>query len=165
MKKLVLLFLILAESYFFGGCDINSPLNEKLVYSEVDIKKCECIDKKNICYYDTVKSYLLILKDVKGTLKKAYFDSTKVYGILLDNPMSFINGSSDFGKPFYMWKILNGNLSPCNMPNEVINNKSFIGRQIKFSCNVDFVPPPNTGQSYGQMEGHPVQLIKLEILK
>jgi hypothetical protein len=76
----------------WGSCkEKNVEVAEKLVFTEVDFKNCECVDKIAVCYFDTVKTFLLVLNNVTGTFLQEYGDSTKVRGILLDNPYCYIN--------------------------------------------------------------------------
>jgi hypothetical protein len=146
----------------WGSCkDVN--VVEKLVFTEADIKKCECPDKKTICYYDTVKT-LMVLKDVIGVIRKNYFDTTKVGGIFLENAASYITGPKEFREPFYFWWVQNGYLIPCNLPEEIISNQKYVNRKIRFSCSVDVFPLPDIGHSYPQTGAYPISLLKLEIL-
>jgi hypothetical protein len=147
----------------WGSCkDVN--VVEKLVFTEADIKKCECPDKTAICYYDTVKTFLIELNNVTGTLRKSAFDSTKVYGITLDNAYHYITGSKEFGQPFYYWWLMNGYLNFCNWPSEIENNSKLKGKKVIFSCKALVFPPPMPGMSYPSTEGYPSTLQKIKIL-
>ena len=137
---------------------------EKLVFTETDIKKCECEDKKAICYYDTVKT-LMVLNDVTGVLRKDYYDTTKIVGILIENADSYITGSKEFRQPFHFWWVMSGNVIPCNMPTEITFSKKYAGRKVKLSCKVDEFPLPLPGHGYPQADGYSIVLQKIEILK
>lgn len=150
---------------FLLGCQKQDDAIPKTIWKENEIERCVCksIPQTQICYYDTVKTFLLELQNVTGTLTK-YYTGDRVGGIQLDNSQSYIKGSSEFGKPFYWWKIVQGYLNPCNLPSEIVSNSSYFNKRIKFSCKVDFIPPPPSGFSYPSMEGHSVILTAIEIL-
>jgi hypothetical protein len=166
MKNTFLFFLIGALQMAVLSCDLlkkePAPIIEKLAYTEQELGNCKCINAEPVCYYDTVNTYLMILKDVTGKLGLL----TNSYGpeyIQIDNAPNYIAGPSEiYTDRFYLWKLLNGGTYPCNFPS-ALNNKEYLGAKVKLSCKVFQLRTPRSPSDHpGE---YPIILTKLEILK
>jgi hypothetical protein len=147
------------------SCDLlkkePTPKLEKLVYTESELGNCKCINSEPVCYYDTAKTYLMILNDITGKL-----GINNSYGpeyIQIENAPNYITGPSEiYTDRFYLWKLLNGGTWPCNFPSS-LNKKEYLGSKVKLSCKVFQLKTPRSPSEHpGE---YPIILTKLEILK
>ncbi len=162
MKNIITCFLVSISLIGVLSCDTfkKEPIPvEKLIFSEIDLGKCKCINNPApVCYFDTVKTYLMILNDVTGTIES--IDNKQ---IRIDDASKYILGPSEiYTDKFYFWKLFNGYTYSCNFPSVLLKEK-YNGAKVKISCKVDIIPTPRSPSE------HPgeylITLTKLEILK